>query len=91
MDLFSQEIGKKTCDDPRRVRNTTKDKANVTWTGGESAFLGSGMEGGNYCKERVRFIVSRKWSTNIISSHFCSTHVGVLLLRLDPNKTIKVV
>ena len=71
------------------MRNTSKDS--VTWRSGETVFLGSGMEHGNFYKGGIGFVVSKNWSPNRISTNFRSSRVGVLLLRLDSNKTIKIV
>ena len=54
-------------------------------------FLVSEWNNLNYYKRGIGFVVSKKWSPNIISSNFHSSRVGVLLLRLDSNKTIKIV
>ena len=91
LDLLLQEIRKTSCDVLGVCETRRRTKINVTWRSGETVFLGSGMEHGNYYRGGIGFVVSKKWSPNIISSNFRSSRVGVLLLRLDSNKTIKIV
>lgn len=62
---------------------------NAIWRNGATVFLGAGE--GQRSVGGTGFVVSSKWSSNIISCEFRSPRIGILLLRLDNTKTLKIV
>ena len=84
-----QEVDATSCDVLGVCETRRRADLNARWRDGNTVLLGKGD--GPRRTGGIGFIVSRKWSSQIISCQFRSSRVGVLLLQLSSKRSLKIV
>ena len=89
LDLLLEEKRKIRCDVPGVCETRGKKEKEVIWNDGHTIYLGKGEGASNV--GGVGFIVNNEWSANIESCSIISSRVGILLMKLDSEMTIKFI